>query len=163
MKLREAIFKDAEAVCEVHVASVRELGREAYDEAQVQAWSSGRTPEDYPIESDKCHFVVAEVDGQVRGFGELRFEPGEHLEADVDAEVRAMYVHPEVARQGVGSALLAELERAGRDAGFERLGLWASRNAVPFYESHGYEHVTEHRHEFGGEVPGRAVEMRGVL
>ena len=163
MQLREATPDDAEAVCKVHVASVRELGSEAYDEAQVEAWSSGREPKDYPIESEGCYFVVAELDGQVRGFGELRFESGEYFEANVDAEVRAVYVYPEVARQGVGSALLAELERAGREAGFERLGLWASLNAVPFYESHGYERITEHRHEFGGEVPGRAVEMRTGL
>jgi putative acetyltransferase len=142
--------------------------REAYDDEQVAAWARGLDPEGYPIETAD-RFVVAEAQGAVVGFGELAVDPGEYLAAPVDAEVRAVYVRPEVAREGVGSALLADLEAAARERGAETLGLWASLNAVPFYESQGYARVGERTHEFSGadeRAPGieaRVVEMRREL
>jgi putative acetyltransferase len=160
MNVREATPDDATAVNGVHLDSVAGLGPAAYDEEQVAAWGTGADPDDYAVDADDNHFVVAEVDGEVRGFGELVFDPGDYLEPPVDAEVKAVYVHPSVARQGVGSALLAELERAARENGVDAVGLWASKNAVPFYEARGYDHVGERAHEFGGEVPGTVVEMR---
>jgi len=129
----------------------------------VDAWAGETDPDDYAIESEDNRFVVADADGRVVGFGELVFDPGEYLAASVDAEVRAVYVRPETAGEGVGSALLADLERAARERGIDCLGLWASLNAVPFYEARGYERVGERADEFGGEVTGRAIEMQTEL
>jgi putative acetyltransferase len=163
MNVREATPDDAAAVNSVHLDSVAGLGPAAYDEAQVAAWAQGADPSDYQLDDEDNHFVVAEADGEVRGFGELAFDPGEYLEPPVDVEVKAVYVHPAVVRQGVGSALLAELERAARENGDEAVGLRASKNAVPLYEARGYDRVAERDHEFGGEVPGTVVEMRTEL
>lgn len=160
--VREATPADAEEICAVHGAAT-ELARGVYDDAVVDAWARGTEPGDYAVESEDNRFVVADADGRVVGFGELVFDPGEYLEAPADAEVRAVYVHPDAAGEGVGSAVLADLERAARERGIESLGLWASLNAVPFYEARGYERVGERTHEFGGEVEGRAVEMRKEL
>lgn len=41
-----------------------------------------------------------------------------------------MYVYPDVARKGVSTQLLDELEQFARDAAVDSLGLWASLNAV---------------------------------
>ena len=102
------------------------------------------------------------------GFGDVTgVDPDDYDVAEECAaatgEVRAVYVHPDFARRGVGSALLAELERRARDRGFETLVLTASLNAVPFYEHRGYEAVTTVTYEFGGDVPGDAVVMRRSL
>ena len=133
--IREATREDAEAIREVHRASVLELGLEGYDQRQVEAWAAGCDSADYT-------------------------EP-------IDAEVTGVYVHPAVFRQGVGSQLYATLERAARERGMDSLGLWASRNAVAFYERHGYRRVTEHDHEFSSHastgVEGTVVEMRKDL
>lgn len=75
----------------------------------------------------------------------------------------AVYVRPEIAREGVGSALLAELERVAHERGIETLGLWASLPALPFYLAQGYERVAEHTHEFAPGVEGRIVEMQTEL
>ncbi|WP_323191722.1 GNAT family N-acetyltransferase [Halostella sp. PRR32] len=163
MNVREATPADAAAVNEVHLDSVDGLGPAAYDEKQVAAWGTSAGPDDYPVDAGDTRFVVAEVDGEVQGFGELAFDPGEYLEPPADAEVKAVYVHPSVARRGVGLALLAELEDAARENDTETLGLYASKNAVPFYEARGYDRVAERAHEFGGEVPGTVVEMRKRL
>ena len=51
----------------------------------------------------------------------------ELLDPAVDAaKVRAIFVHPEFARQGLGSLILAMVEQAARAAGFKRLN-WDRR------------------------------------
>jgi putative acetyltransferase len=85
----------------------------------------------------------------------------------VGAEVTGVYVLPSVARNGVGTAIYEELERRAHEHGLAELGLLASLPAVPFYEGHGYDHVTEYDHEFssheGTGVTGSIVEMKKVL
>ena len=53
--------------------------------------------------------------------------------------MRAVYVSPEGARRGCGSALVREIERIARDGGVTRLTLNASLNAERFYAAVGYE------------------------
>ncbi|PSP40943.1 GNAT family N-acetyltransferase [Halobacteriales archaeon QH_6_64_20] len=158
VEVREATPADALAIRDVHLASIEGLGSSAYGAEQVAAWAHDRDPEEYPIDAEDTYFIVAERETIV-GFGWLAFESGAHLVSEVDAEVVAVYVHPAVARQGVGSALLAELEAAARERDVETLGLWASLPALCFYLSHGYERVAEHTHEFAPGTKGRVVEM----
>jgi len=163
MEIRPGNAEDAEAVADAHHAAIEELGATVYDDQQVAAWSAGRSPDDYEFGGDDRDVFVAEIDGAVRGFGWLSHEPGEHLTAHVDGEVTGMYVHPDVAREGVGTALLERLETRARERGLDALGMWASMNAVPFYETQGYERVAERVHEFGGGVTGRVLELRKDL
>ena len=163
MEVREARPADAEAVFEAHHAAIERLGPQAYDDEQVAAWGEGGSPDDYGFEDPDEFYVVAELDGAVRGFGCLTLSAGEHLRADVDAEVTGVYVHPDAVREGVGTALLERLEEEARERGIESLGLWASLNAVGFYEHHGYERVAERTHEFSGGVEGTVLEMRKTL
>lgn len=134
----------------------------------MDAWAHDRDPADYPIESASTHFVVAEREedggeGRIVGFGWLDREPGEHFVSDADAEVVAVYVHPAVTREGIGSALVTGLEENAREQGVEALGLWTSLPALPFYRAQGYERVAEHSHEFAPGIEGRVVEMRSDL
>lgn len=169
MRLREAVPSDSEAVRSVHFESIKELGLEGYTQKQVDAWAQGCTSANYAaaIDSEDLYFVVAEDDRGVVGFGSLKFDSPEDYEATIDAEVTAVYVHPAVARDGVGSKIYAELECRARERGVQTLGLSASLNAVPFYESHGYERVREYAHEFSSHestgVEGIVVEMEKKL
>ncbi|WP_439028576.1 GNAT family N-acetyltransferase [Haloarchaeobius sp. DT45] len=139
--VRRATPADTPAIATMHEASARELGRTHYDERQVRAWSGGKRPDRYPVEEPGEHVVVAEVDGELAGYG--------HLVVD-DGEVRAVYVSPGQARRGVGSALLAHLESTARDAGHEECYLWASLNAVPFYRQAGWDVVGDEVVETSG-------------
>lgn len=178
--LRPARESDTERMAAAHAAATVALGRAAYDERQVRAWALGRY--EYPVDEDGVHLVVAVRErtedaentpensyDEVLGFAEVRFEPADYLssvegrEAPPGGEVRAMYVHPAVARQGVGQALYDDLERAARAEGVDSLGLWASLNAVPFYERQGFRRVAEHDHEFAGAVGATVVEMHKTL
>lgn len=100
---------------------------------------------------------------RIVGFGDVRFESPEYLQESADGGVRAVYVDPDHAGEGVGSALLERLEETAHDRGLDSLGLHASVNARGFYEERSYDPVSEITFEFGGEVEGPAVEMRKEL
>lgn len=54
------------------------------------------------------------------------------------AKIRAFFVHPAWARQGIGGLILAECESAAKQAGFTRLEMGATLSGVPFYRAKGY-------------------------
>ena len=174
------------AIRAVHEASIRGLAPEASDRDQVEAGAAGVSSADYAaVDHDDYEFLVGVADdgaddvtedceerlvvddGTVVAFGSLLFASSVDYESAVDAEVTGVYVHPVVARSGVGSSLLATLEARARETGVEMLGLTASVNAVPFYEARGYERVGERDHEFSASestgVTGTVVEMRTEL
>lgn len=169
MTVRDATAADDEEVRSVHTESIRELGSEAYSQAQVTAWAGGCASADYAaaIESEATEYVVADQNDEVVGFGSLNLTAPDGYVSDPGAEVTAVYVHPGVARQGIGTAIYAELERRARTHGVDVLGLSASRNAVAFYRAHGYDRVRAYEHEFSAHdatgVTGTVVEMRKEL
>lgn len=82
-------------------------------------------------------FVLAcAAGGEPLGCGALR-----PLDADI-AELKRMYARP--GTRGVGAALLAHLEDAGRALGYRALWLETrrvNRRAVDFYLRHGYREI----------------------
>lgn len=165
VEVRDAKPTDRPAIRDLHVDSVRELAPAAYREAVVEAWvgDEERDPANYEVTAENAVFLVAVADdGEVVGFAELAVGPDAAAEYDVgaDAEVRAVYVAPGRADEGVGTELLSELERRGGARGVETLVLTASLNALGFYESHGYERVAERTHAFGGDAEAPVVVLR---
>jgi putative acetyltransferase len=159
LSVRKAVTGDARRIRDVHLASIEGLAGQSYTQNQVAAWAHERDPEDYPIEFDDTRFLVAEADEEVIGFGWMKPEASAYFQTDVEGEITAIYVHPSVARHGVGSRLYAELEERAIREDVNSMGLWASRNAVKFYAAKGYEQVTEHVHEYRDGVELTLVEM----
>lgn len=143
--LRRATLEDCEALCEIHISSIRELGRSHYSEAEVDAWAKGRTPARYGWLISEKHVVVAEHGSTPVGFGTLDVPTGEILQ---------LYVRPDYARQGIGSLILNELVRVVRAAGGRVVHCLASLNARQFYISAGFGPgpVRRLRLRSGGEV-----------
>ena len=54
------------------------------------------------------------------------------------AKIRAFFVHPRFARQGIASMILERCESAARAYGFHHFELGATLSGVQFYQSHGY-------------------------
>jgi putative acetyltransferase len=158
--VREAVPSDAIQMRTVHLTSIEQLGPQGYDDEQVSAWAHDRDPAGYPIESEETEVVVADQDGEIVGFAWMKPDADDYLQSTVDGEITALYVHPSVARQGVGTRLYTELEDTARQEGVDSLGLWASLPSVSFYDAQGYQRVTEHTLEFDDGVDGTVVEMR---
>lgn len=161
--LRRARLADAPRIREVHLAAIEAVEPGPYSPEQLAAWAHDRDPSEYPIEAEDTHAVVAESAGDVVGFGWMKPEADPYFEADVDAEITAVYVHPELAGRGIGSRLLERLEAIARQAGASSVGVWASKNAVPFYEGHGYRHVTSHSVTLEDDIELPVDELRKRL
>jgi len=98
--------------------------------------------------------LVAEVDGEIAGMGALVIET---------RELRACYVVPGVARKGVGSAIVREIERIAREYGLRSLDLIASLTSEPFYSALGYEVLERGEHVLQSGRRMVCVEMEKVL
>ena len=63
----------------------------------------------------------------------------DHLDPSTEAaRIRAFFVRPVFARQGLGRMMMDECERAARAAGFRRMELMATLTGVPLYEHSGF-------------------------
>lgn len=56
-------------------------------------------------------------------------------------EVKRVYVHPRLQRQGIGTMLVRALEAEARRRGLPHLDLQASPSSVPFYLSLGFREL----------------------
>ena len=54
------------------------------------------------------------------------------------AKIRAIFVHPDFARRGLGSAILAHVEAQAVTAGFRRFEMGSTLTGVPLYRLKGY-------------------------
>ena len=71
------------------------------------------------------------------------------------ARIRAMYCHPDWARQGIGSYIMKICQNAAQEAGFNKMTLGATLAGLPLYEKHGFKEVDRRMDtaENGIEVP----------
>jgi putative acetyltransferase len=151
LRIRPFETRDAEAVLRVHWDAVHHIACADYDAAVLDEWS--RTVDAARLatfaahrEADDERIVVAELSGEVVGFGSI---------VPRNEELRAVYVASRAARRRVGTAILRELERLARQLGLSMLRLNSSRTAEPFYRAGGYdvEGPGEHRLAGGRTMP----------
>jgi putative acetyltransferase len=155
--LREMRPEDARRFLEIHHAAVRGVAAKDYPASVVEAWAR-------PITDQMIERFLANRDGEVRLLAEIDGEPvGIGAIVVNSSELRACYVAPDAVRRGVGSALVAEIERIARVHRLDHLQLESSTTAEAFYSALGY-HV-ESRGEFllSPDVAMTAVTMRKQL
>jgi ribosomal protein S18 acetylase RimI-like enzyme len=152
--IRKATHQDREALCEIHVSSIRELGKSHYSEDEIDAWSTGRTPACYEGHISERHVIVAQNRSMPVGFGTLDITTGEILQ---------LYVRPEYARKRIGTLILDKLLSAARAAGLRAVNCVSSLNARDFYVDAGFQPGQKCKHRFrnGGEVD--CVPMKKLL
>lgn len=146
--LRPALPADAPALAALFRASVEVLGAEDYSEAQVEAWSA--------LADDEAEFakklatkltIVALVNGALAGFGALK---GTDF-------LDMLYVHPNFARRGVGSALCDALEKLSLARHAKKLTVDASDSAEKFFSRRGYVAQRRNMTFLGEEVLGNTT------
>jgi GNAT superfamily N-acetyltransferase len=155
--LRLATDEDIPSLDALIEASVRGLQADDYTPAQIEGALGTVLGLDTQLIRDRTYFVAETVveDAEERKrlaacggwskrktlFGADRGparEP-ELLDPAADAaKVRAIFVHPDFARQGLGSSILATVENAARDAGFRRFEMGSTLTGVPLYRLKGY-------------------------
>ena len=79
------------------------------------------------------------------------------------ARIRAMYTHPDWARQGIGSLVMHLGENAAKELGFKKCELMATQSGKLLYETQGYESIEDilYKTDTGKTVP--MIRMEKII
>ena len=127
--LRPFLAADAPMLAAIFTASVQELTGDDYSEAQQEAWAA--VAEDEQSFGKKLSgelTLIATMQNAPVGFAALK---------GID-HIDMLYVHPNVAGQGVGAMLCDALEKLAGARGAKNLSVDASDNALDFFKKRGY-------------------------
>ncbi len=150
--IRPAIESDIVVLHELIEQSVRKLQANDYTAEQIEGALGHALGLDTQLVQDRTYFV-AETVGQASivacgGWshratlfgsdgGPNREQAFLHPGRDA-AKIRAIFVHPDWSRRGLGSLMLAHCEDQARAAGFRRLEMGSTLTGVPLYSLKGY-------------------------
>lgn len=171
--LRPAAADDTAEIGDLIAASVRGLAKGIYDERQIELSIRSVFGVDHQLIADGTYFV-AEADGRIVGcggwskrktlYGASNYSESrdpEMLDPGMDAaKVRAFFIHPDAARQGIGRAILERCETEASAAGFQSAEMMATLPGVPLYEACGYEKLESVSVPVGEGVEIVCIRMR---
>jgi len=158
--LRLATEDDIPALHLLIEASVRGLQAGDYMPAQIEGALGTVLGLDTQLIRDRTYFVAEVRDRDAKtqvalagcggwskrrtlfGADRGRGREPELLDPVTDAaKVRAIFVHPQVARRGLGSLILERVEAEALSAGFRRFEMGSTLTGVPLYRLRGYTEV----------------------
>lgn len=157
-QIRIAREDDIPALHALIEASVRGLEAGDYNPAQIEGALGTVLGLDTQLIRDRTYFVVEARDTNGKsalagcgGWSKRRTlfgsdhasirEPDLLDPATDAAKVRAIFIHPEFARRGLGSLILAHVEAAAQAAGFRRFEMGSTLTGVPLYRLKGYVEI----------------------
>jgi GNAT superfamily N-acetyltransferase len=157
--LRKASPADIPNMREVIEASVRGLQARDYSPAQIEGALESVYGVDTQLIADGTYFAVetkadTDVESEIVAcggwskrktlYGGDQFAGREDSLLDPErdaAKIRAFFVHPKWARQGIGTLILDACEQAAIAAGFTRIEMGATLSGVAFYHAKGYAEI----------------------
>ncbi len=150
MHIRLATFNDIPALQQLIAESVRGLSGGYYTPQQIESAILYVFGVDSQLISDGTFYVI-EQNGTIAACGgwskRNTLYGGNQFKEAADpllnpatdaARIRAFFVRPGFARQGLGRQLITLCEQAAQSAGFNRMELGATLPGVPLYEAMGY-------------------------
>jgi N-acetylglutamate synthase-like GNAT family acetyltransferase len=166
--VRKATLDDCPALQELIGLSARQLSADDYLPEQIEGALRGAFGVDSQLIRDGTYFVV-EREGGLVGCGGWSYRRtlfggdsrAERDAAELDpqadpAKIRAFFVHPAYARQGIGTLLLEQCESEARKRGFRQVELMGTLPGVRLYAARGYSPADRVRYEV---APGVAIEF----
>ncbi|SOD68256.1 N-acetylglutamate synthase, GNAT family [Alysiella filiformis DSM 16848] len=134
--LRPARPSDCVAIFQAHYYAVRLACLQSYDAIIRHEWLALLNENSYLRDMNQPNIAlwVAEYHGAVMGFFQLDL---------LRAHLSAVYVHPAVHKQGIGTALLQRAEQLTLDSGASALSLYCPNNALAFFRLNGYQTLSE--------------------
>ena len=127
--LRPFLPDDTPVLAAIFRASIEELTEDDYDPAQQDAWAAAADDEETFGERLGSQLtILATLDGAPVGFVSLK--DGKSIDL--------LYVHPAVARRGVGAMLCDAIEKLAGARGAAELTVEASDTAREFFQKRGY-------------------------
>lgn len=146
MNIRKATIHDEYKILKIHKEAIEAGCKNHYSEKQISSWATPQELSPYEERLKNSLFLIAEEGGKCIGFGSISRER---------PEIEALFVSPEYFGKGVGSEMLSQLEKVVNFQSNGQFQVDSTRNAVPFYEKHGYHQHSECAHT---EPDGTEVE-----
>jgi N-acetylglutamate synthase-like GNAT family acetyltransferase len=148
--LRNATSQDIKAITELIALSARTLGGKYYDKDTIESALKSAFGVDTQLIKDQTYFVI-EKEAQLIACGgwsyrktlfgsdDNNLRDPEKLNPKTDAaKIRAFFIHPDYARQGLGNQIIIKCEQEAIKKGFNSTELMATLSGVSFYKKHGY-------------------------
>ena len=158
IRIRLATLADIPFLTPLIAASVRELQRGDYSEAQLESALRVVFGVDTQLIADGTYFVAEAMNktyqlvivgcggwskrktlfgaDQWTGREDALLDPARDA-----AKIRAFFVHPDWARRRIGTKMLDACEAAAKAAGFERFEMGATLTGVKLFQARGYAPV----------------------
>jgi GNAT superfamily N-acetyltransferase len=178
-QLRNATPADIPQIRELIDASVRGLQAHDYTPAQIEGALQSVYGVDTQLIADGTYFVAEIADSdrtrivacggwskrktlyggdQYAGREDSLLDPAHDA-----AKIRAFFVHPEFARQGLGTLILEACENAAISTGFRQLEMGATLSGVPFYRARGYSGIENQEVPLGNGHTLPIVKMAKII
>lgn len=164
--IRKAGEADLPALKLMQDRSMRALGAAFYDAATLAAFIDAFGTMDFSVVAEGHYFVATDRAGAVLGCGGWsRQMPGYQRDVKpvpVDpraATVRGVFTDPAFARQGIGRAIMRQVELDAARHGIMRLDLTATLPGVALYEALGYATVERRSIDLGNGLSFGCADM----
>lgn len=134
MTIRRFAPRDARAVSDVIITTLRISNTRDYPPAMMEELVAHMQPEDILQRASWTHFYVAEDAGHIIGCGAI----GPYWGNEDESSLFTIFVLPEYQGQGVGRKIVETLERDAFALRARRIEIPASITGLPFYQKMGY-------------------------
>jgi putative acetyltransferase len=130
IKVKQADKSDVIEITELFYNTIQKININDYPQDEIDDWSSWRNDIDkWTDRMIEQYFIVAQVENTITGFASLA----------EDGYLDFMFVHENFQRQGIASALLAELEKKAIDQNNDLIYSDVSITARGFFENKGFK------------------------
>ncbi len=127
--LRPMLPADGERLVEIFRESIEDLTGEDYTPEQREAWAAAADDEDA---------FVARLSGMLTLVATVAGLPVAFVSVKDNSHIEMLYVHPAVARQGIGHMLVDAVERLAAARGIDKLTVDISDTGLPLFEKRGW-------------------------
>lgn len=172
INIRLANIDDVQSLNELISVSARELSRDIYSNQEIEGAVQYVFGVDTELVKDMTYFVI-EKDGEIAGCGGwskrktllggnqfVGREEATYLDPSKEAaKIRAFFIRPKFARQGLGSMLLKHCEHEALLNGFTQVEMMATLPGVKLYNTMAYEAVSDEVITLPNNVPLKFVRM----
>ncbi len=173
--IRQATMTDASDITRIVEESARGLASADYSAEIIEAALKSAWGLDTQLLADGTYYLL-NVDGALAACGGWSFRKtlfgsdamasrdSSRLEAGRDsARIRAFFVRPAFARQGLASLLLRHCEQEAKNAGFQSLSLGATEPGRRLYRKHGFVEGVPIDYELGAGLTIKVIPMSKSL
>lgn len=139
--VRDVKFEDLEQVVDIQVRAWQTAYKGIIDDKYLESMDKSKRLEKRKKDYMQNRFIVAELDNKIVGF--CRFIENNSFSSNIkniDSEIMALYVEPNLKRNGIGKALFDYVKNDLKSQNKKHMIIWCLKENMPsrmFYEKMG--------------------------